>query len=156
MGFFRTDGEGWSCAENYDGDRVTFPMPQRGRVPLGKRVRTRNRYEKEGEYSPINKLTKQILQTILTSNKIMQQTNFLIWVKIPGCYNTTPPTRDLVPRSWTIDPGERRGEKKESTIFNTTNKGLCSMSTSSFHLDKIFVERRQRRKTKPSRDQEEE
>src|SRR3954470_19466899 len=44
-----------------------------------------------------------------------------------GCYNTTPPTRDLVPRSRTIQ-GRGEGERRESTIFNTTNKGLCSMS----------------------------
>ena len=84
------------------------------------------RYEKEGENnSPINKLAKQILQTILAINKIKQQTNFLIRVEFPGCYNTTPPTKDLIPRSRTIQG--RGGEKKETTFFNTTNKGLCSM-----------------------------
>src|SRR3954466_5311252 len=38
------------------------------------------------------------------------------------------------------DPGRYGGEgrdKRESTIFNTTNKGLCSMSTSNFCRDKF-------------------
>ena len=47
-------------------------------------------------------------------------------MEFPGCYNSPPPTEDLVPRSWTIRG--RGGEKRESTFLNTTNKGLCSMS----------------------------
>src|SRR4051812_25701972 len=37
------------------------------------------------------------------------------------------------------DPGQSGGggEKRETTIFNTTNKGLCSMSTSNFRRDKF-------------------
>ena len=79
--------------------------------------------------------TKQTLQSTQTIITATQQTNFLIRVEFPGCYNTTPPTRDLVPRSRTIRG--RGGEKRESTIFNTTNKGLCSMSTSNFCRDKF-------------------
>src|ERR1044071_6070244 len=52
------------------------------------------------------------------------------------------------------DPGRSGGEgeeKRESTIFNTTNKGHCSMSTSNFCRDK-FPQRDGNvvRKTKPS------
>src|SRR4051812_6996458 len=47
------------------------------------------------------------------------------------------------------DPGRSggEGERKESRrFFNTTNEGLCSMSTSNFGRDKFSTERRQRRK----------
>src|ERR1041385_5419948 len=96
----------------------------------------------------------QTPQTNQTIKQFTPKTNFLFFVKSGLLqYNTTnkgsrPEIQD--------DPGERREEKRESTIFNTTNKGLCSMSTSNFGRDKISAERRQRRKTKPSGDQEEE
>src|SRR3954469_12536546 len=41
--------------------------------------------------------------------------------------------------------GEGKGERREPTIFNTTNKGLCSMSTSN-SVEILSAERRHRRK----------
>src|SRR4051812_49080143 len=67
------------------------------------------------------------MQTLQTNQTINQFTLiFFNFCENLGCYNTTPPIRDLVPTSRTIRG--RGGEKRESTIFNTTNKGLCSMS----------------------------
>src|ERR1041385_8591553 len=83
--------------------------------------------ERRGEYSPINKSAKQILQTILTGNINKATNNFFNLGENPRLlqYNTTNKgSRHEI----LDDQGERRGEKRESTIFNTTNKGLCSMS----------------------------
>src|ERR1041385_8592409 len=76
----------------------------------------------------------QTPQTIQTIKQFTPKTKFLIFVK-SGLLQATPPTRDLVPRSRTIRG--RGGREKETTIFNTTNKGLCSMSTSNFCQDKF-------------------
>src|SRR3954465_1285068 len=68
----------------------------------------------------------QTPQTNQTINQFTPKTKFLIFVNSGLLqYNTTnkgsrPEILD--------DPGERRGDKRKSTIFNTTNKGLCSMS----------------------------
>src|ERR1041385_7110285 len=68
----------------------------------------------------------QTPQTNQTIKQFTPKTKILIFVKSGLLqYNTTnkgsrPEIQD--------DPGERGGEKRESTIFNTTNKGLCSMS----------------------------
>src|SRR3954471_13624100 len=52
------------------------------------RGRSRIRYENTGEkYSPIIISVKQTLQTSQTITTAMQQTNFLIGVDFPGCYN---------------------------------------------------------------------
>src|ERR1041385_3837691 len=73
----------------------------------------------------------QTSQTNQTIKQFTPKTKNLIFVKSGLLqYNTTnkgsrPEIQD--------DPGERR----ETTIFNTTNKGLCSMSTSSFRRDKF-------------------
>jgi hypothetical protein len=76
------------------------------------------RYENRGEkYSPIINSVKQTLQTTQAIITTTQQTKFLIRVEFLSCYNTTPPTRDLVPRSWTIRG--RGGEKKESRRSST-------------------------------------
>src|ERR1041385_8428645 len=76
----------------------------------------------------------QTPQTNQTIKQFTLKTNFLIFVKTGLLqYNTTnngscPEIQD--------DPGEREGgEKRETTIFSTTNKGLCSMSTSNFFRD---------------------
>src|ERR1041385_5463616 len=77
----------------------------------------------------------QTPQTNQTIKQFTPKTKILIFVKSGLLqYNTTnkgsrPEIQD--------DPGERGGEKRESTIFNTTNKGLCSMSTSNFCRDKF-------------------
>src|ERR1041385_2613615 len=77
----------------------------------------------------------QTLKTNKTIKQYTQKTNFLMFVKTGRLqYNTTnkgsrPEILD--------DPGERGEEKRGSTIFNTTNKGLCSMSTSNFGRDKF-------------------
>src|ERR1041385_8767286 len=77
----------------------------------------------------------QTPQTNQTIKQFTPKTNFLFFVKSGLLqYNTTnkgsrPEIQD--------DPGERGEEKRESTIFNTTNKGLCSMSTSNFCRDKF-------------------
>src|ERR1041385_7641852 len=68
----------------------------------------------------------QTPQTNQTIKQFTPKTNFLIFVKTGLLqYNTTnkgsrPEIQD--------DPEERRGEKRETTIFNTTNKRLWSMS----------------------------
>src|SRR3954471_19036456 len=76
------------------------------------------------------------MQTPRTNKTIKQFTPkriFLIFVKSGLLqYNTTnkgsrPEILD--------DPGERGEEKRESKIFNTTNKGLCSMSTVNFRRE---------------------
>src|SRR4051794_33764934 len=90
----------------------------------------------------------QTPQTKQAINQFTPETKIFIFVKSGLLqYNTTnkrsrPEIQD--------DPGERRGEKRESTIFNTTNKGLCSMSTSNFCLDKFPQRDGIVGKTKPS------
>src|SRR4051812_23538949 len=85
----------------------------------------------------------------------MQQTKFLTGVEFLGCYNTTTPARDLVPRSRTIW-GRGGGEKRETTL-NTTNKELCSMPPTNFCQDKYpqrdgDVEERKHREIKRKND----
>jgi len=55
----------------------------------------------------------------------------LIGVEFTGCYNSPPPTEDLVPRSRKI-PGEGRGREARDDDLNTTNKELCFMPTTNF------------------------
>src|SRR3954469_6813608 len=68
----------------------------------------------------------QTPQTNQTIKEFTPKKKILIFVKSGLLqYNTTnkgsgPEILD--------DPGERGEEKRESTIFNTTNKGPCSMS----------------------------
>src|SRR3954465_15040405 len=85
----------------------------------------------------------QTPQTNQTIKQFTPKTKFLIFVKTGLLqYNTTnkgsrPEIQD--------DPGERGRGRRESTIFNTTNKGLCSVERRS--SDEIFsAERRDRRK----------
>src|ERR1041385_4282744 len=69
-------------------------------------------------------------QTIHTENKIF---NF--------CQNWAVTIQHHQQGISSRDPGRSGGEgkgKRESTIFNTTNKGLCSMSTSNFGRYKFF------------------
>src|ERR1041385_5315277 len=86
----------------------------------------------------------QTSQTNQTIKQFTPKTKFLIFVKSGLLqYNTTnkgsrPEILD--------DPGER----KESTIFNTTNTGLCSMSMSNFRPDKFPQRDDIVGKTKPS------
>src|SRR3954469_7990423 len=76
----------------------------------------------------------QTPQTNQTIKQFTPKTKFLIFAQSGLLqYNTTnkgsrPEIHD--------DPGER-GERKESTIFNTTNKGLYSMLASNFGRDKF-------------------
>ena len=85
---------------------------------------------------PIDRSGMQTSQTNQTIKQFAPKTIFLIFVKTGLLqYNTTnkgsrPEIQD--------DPGEMRGRKRETTIFNTTNKGPYSMSTSSFCRDKFF------------------
>ena len=67
----RSIGEGWSCAEGRDGDRVKARRRNRS-CAMVERFSHACRYEKEGKInnSPIDKLAKQILQSTLTINKI--------------------------------------------------------------------------------------
>ena len=74
-----------------------------------------------------------------TANKLDNQHNNAInenlnWGGFPGCDSSLPPTVDLVPRSRTIRGGGGRevGEKRETMIFNTTNKRFCSIPTTNF------------------------
>src|SRR4051812_257883 len=101
------------------------------------------------KYSPIIISAKQTLQTIQTIITATQQTIFLIGVEFPGCYNSPPPTEDLVPRSSTIW-GRGGEEKRETTISTppTRDTAPCRRRTS---VKKISAKGRQRRKTKPSR-----
>src|SRR3954468_1979973 len=75
----------------------------------------------------------QTLQENQTIKQFTPKTKILIFVKSGLLqYNTTnkgsrPEIQD--------DPGERGEEKRESTIFNTTNKGLCSMSNVELRRD---------------------
>src|ERR1041385_2129337 len=90
----------------------------------------------------------QTPQTNQTIKQFTPKTNFLFFVKSGLLqYNTTnkgsrPEIQD--------DPGERGEEKRGSTLFNTTNKGLCSMSTSNFYRDKFPQRDDIIGKTKPS------
>src|SRR4051812_47746609 len=104
MGFFRTDGKGWTCAGSRDGARVK-PRCRTGRVPcwLGVGLRPIREYEGEiftdyyfGEANTANKSDNY------HNNAINENLN---WGGIPGCYSSLPPTADLVPRSRTIPGG---------------------------------------------------
>src|SRR4051812_27603013 len=95
-----------------------------------------------------------MLQKNLATNKIKQQIFFLIRVEFLGCYNTTPPTRDLVPRPRTIQG--RGGEGKERSRSQHHQQGTLLHVERRSSVGKLSVERRRRRKTKPSEDQEEE
>src|ERR1041385_8360878 len=90
------------------------------------------------------------MQTPQTNETIIQftpKTKIFIFVKTGLLqYNTT--NKGFRPE---IQGDSReRGERKESTIFNTTNKGLCSMSTSNFCRDKFPQRDDIVGKTKPS------
>src|SRR4051812_18893716 len=61
-----------------------------------------------------SKHRKQVRQSAQQRNKQKK----LIGVEFPGCYNSPPPTEDVVPISRTI-PGEGRGEKREMTKNST-------------------------------------
>src|SRR3954467_7611818 len=88
------------------------------------RGRSRIRYENTGEkYSPIIISVKQPPQTNQTISTTTQQTIFFIGVEFTGCYNSPPPTEDLVPRSRTIRGGGGREVRDDD--FKTTNKELC-------------------------------
>src|SRR3954465_10002853 len=99
-----------------------------------------------GKYSPIDKLAKQTLQTTRTNNTATQQTKFLIRVEFPGCYNTTPPTRDLVLRSRTIR-GRGGGDKRETTISTPPTRDSASRRR------RTSVKKTFRRKTTASKDE---
>src|SRR3954465_10948443 len=89
----------------------------------------------------------QTPQTNQTINQFTPKTKFLIFVNSGLLqYNTT--NKGSRPEILN-DPGERRGEKRETTIFNTTNKGLCSRShvelrRETFHRETTSSEKRNR------------
>ena len=62
------------------------------------------------------------------------------WIlSVLGCYNSPPPTEDLVPRSRTI-PGEGRGREARGDDLNTTNTGLDSMPMTNFDWENFCTE----------------
>src|SRR3954465_15565137 len=67
----------------------------------------------------------QTPQTNQTINQFTPKTKFLIFVN-SGLLQYNTANKGSRP-GILDDPGERRGEKREATIFNTTNKGLYSM-----------------------------
>src|ERR1041385_8474644 len=95
----------------------------------------------------------QTPQTNQTNKQFTPKTKFLILQKL-GCYNTTPPTRDLVPRSRTIRG--RGGREKRVDNLEHHQQGTLLHVVRRTSVEKLSVERQHRRKTKPSRDQEEE
>src|SRR4051812_4502642 len=75
----------------------------------------------------------QTPQTNQTIKQFTPKTIFLIFVKSGLLqYNTT--NKGSRPEILEY-PGEMREEKRKTTIFNTTNKGLCSMSNEELRRD---------------------
>src|SRR3954463_14894966 len=140
MGFFRTDGKGWTCAGGCDSARVKPGVAQvvcRG----GQRSVTHPIREYEGEI-----LTDYYFGEANTANKSDKLHNNAInknlnWGGFPGCYSSLPPTEDLLPRSRTIQGGRGgEGEARDDEELNTTNKEHDSMSNDELRRD-IFSQR---------------
>ena len=75
-------------------------------------------------------------------------------MEFPGCYNSLPPLEDLVPRSRTIRGGG--GREAGDDDLDTTNKGLCFVSTMNFCRDEFPQRDGNVGRTKPPGDKEEE
>src|SRR3954471_15809281 len=126
MGVFCSEGEGWPCAGGCDGDRVTFPVPQRGRVPcwLGVGLHPVREYEGEiftdyyfGEANTANKSDNY------HSNAINENLN---WGGISGLLQLATTNSGSHPEIEDGPGGGRGREAGDDEELNTTNKGLDS------------------------------
>src|SRR4051812_6917183 len=89
------------------------------------------RYENTGEkYSPIIISMKQTLQTIQAIITTTQKTKFLNGWNL-GAVTTRYHQQKISSRD-SGRSGGKGGEKRETMIFNTTNKGLCTTLTTNF------------------------